>query len=215
MTSRRLSAVSLYGFLSLGIGMMLGCAHAKPIDEDLGPEVSGEMEQADAVFLADQGSNKECGGDSDCPSGEICYPQTERCMSNYPNPRMLDVSLLDKAACKVVNVYFAYDSTQIVEEAQKWLTYDVHCLQGRGVKAITLRGHADSRGTDPYNKKLSVERADAVRTMLKSAGLDIPIKIRGYGSKVPMKAGRSEKDYAFNRRVEFVILREAPATTTP
>lgn len=214
MTSR-FTSLSLSGLLSLSLGLMLSCAHAKPVEEDLGPEVSGDMEQADAVFLANEGSNKECGGDTDCPAGEICYPQTERCMSNYPNPRMLDISLLDKAACKVVNVYFPFDSTQLVDEAQRWLQYDVHCLQGRGVKSLVLRGHADSRGTDPYNKKLSVERADSVRMMLQNAGLSIPIKIRGYGSKVPMKAGKNEKDYAFNRRVEFVILREQPATTTP
>lgn len=203
MKTTRRQQVALWGALALSLGSFGGCAHTKTSEPV--PEVEGKMQKNDPIFLVDSGSGTACGGDSDCPTGEICYPENDRCMSNYPNPRMLDISLLDKDACKLVTVYFGYDSSEVVPDAQRWLQYNVHCLKARGVKQLTLRGHADSRGPAPYNQKLSIERGDAVKAALAREGLDIPITVRGYGERAPLRAGKSEKDYAYNRRVEFSL----------
>jgi outer membrane protein OmpA-like peptidoglycan-associated protein len=187
---------------------LMNCATTTPKSVDEGPPVRSEkLTKADNVFLENRGSDKACQGDSDCNSGEICYPETDRCMLNYPNPRMLDISFTAKEECKMVNLYFAYNATDLVEEAQRWLQYNVRCIKSRGAKEVVVAGHADSRGAAGYNQKLSVERADAVSKLLTSAGLDIPVKTKGHGERAPMKNGKTEQDYAFNRRVEFTIIK--------
>jgi OOP family OmpA-OmpF porin len=40
------------------------------------------------------------------------------------------------------------------------------------VKKLTLSGHTDSKGTDDYNKSLSMRRAEAVREFLLDAGVE-------------------------------------------
>lgn len=75
-------------------------------------------------------------------------------------------------------------------------------------KSFTIEGHADSRGSDDYNTKLSQLRADRVRDVLVDAGAD-PSSVQsiGYGRSRPRDAGTSETSHQRNRRVEFVIER--------
>ena len=45
-------------------------------------------------------------------------------------------------------------------------------LKGRAFDGVSVVGHADQIGTDPYNLRLSEQRADAVRTYLAGKGVD-------------------------------------------
>ena len=185
---------------------MLGCAHKAPPAVDEGPPLASEkLAKASPVFIESRGSEKPCQGDTDCMTGEICYPETERCMLNYPNPRMLDIAFTGKEECKAVNLYFPFDSAEVIDEAKRWLDYDVRCIKSLGAKEVIIEGHADSRGPKGYNEKLSVERATSVARMLNAAGLDLPVKTKGFGEREPMRNGKTEKDYAFNRRVVFTV----------
>ena len=132
------------GVLAL-VFSLLGCAHKAPPAEEGPPLASDKLAKASPVFLNDRGSERRCQGDSDCYTGEICYPETERCMLNYPNPRMLDIALTGKEDCKTVNLYFPFDSAQLVDEAKRWLDYDVRCIKSLGAKEVVLQGHADAR----------------------------------------------------------------------
>lgn len=185
---------------------MVGCAASKATTPEEQPQLAtGKLAKASPVFLTERGSDKACQGDSDCNLGEICYPENDRCMLNYPNPRMLDIAFTAKEECKLVNLYFPYNSTEIVDEAQRWLQYNVRCAKSRGAKELVLEGHADSRGPQGYNLKLSLERAETVAKILGTTGVDIPVKSKGAGEREPLRNGKTEKDYAFNRRVEFTV----------
>jgi outer membrane protein OmpA-like peptidoglycan-associated protein len=71
---------------------------------------------------------------------------------------------------------------------------------------VTIEGHADDRGTDAYNEKLSETRAAHVRDVLVKLGFsEDDIDVKGYGRSQPRDQGRSEDARARNRRVEFVI----------
>lgn len=184
---------------------LLNCAHKAQTPEEQPQVASEKLAATSPVFLEASGSNAPCQGDGDCRTGELCHPETERCIENYPNPRMLDLSFKSGDDCKLVNLYFPFNSTEIVDEAQRWLQYDVRCMKLRGAKEVVIEGHADARGPAGYNQKLSVERAESVARLFNSAGYDVPVKATGRGEREPMKNGKTEKDYAFNRRVEFTV----------
>ena len=72
---------------------------------------------------------------------------------------------------------------------------------------VVIEGHTDSVGTNAYNKKLSQERADAVKNyMVKKNGIDSRrIATKGFGEKKPIANNATAKGRAKNRRVEAAV----------
>lgn len=73
---------------------------------------------------------------------------------------------------------------------------------------IVLVGHADRKGSDDYNMKLSASRAEAVAAFLKQNGVEAEIVAEGRGASEPIGAptglALSDDDVdALNRRVEW------------
>lgn len=73
---------------------------------------------------------------------------------------------------------------------------------------IVLIGHTDRRGSDDYNQKLSIRRAQAVADFLKSNGIEASIEADGHGASEPVDVAATgnltEEDIdALNRRVEW------------
>jgi outer membrane protein OmpA-like peptidoglycan-associated protein len=72
--------------------------------------------------------------------------------------------------------------------------------------AISVEGHADARGDDAYNARLSLRRAEAVRDALARGGVD-PARMRlvGHGESRPVADDATEEGRQQNRRVEIVL----------
>ena len=73
---------------------------------------------------------------------------------------------------------------------------------------VRVEGHADSRGTEEQNQRLSEERAAAVVDFL-VGDLGLPRELFesvGYGSSRPLTSETTASDRVQNRRVEFSIL---------
>lgn len=192
--------------LSCTVSMGLGaCAGSTPPPERF-PEM-GRMQPPDGVFLKDDPkSQRSCKGDRDCGLGGLCYPGLQVCYSSFPNPGMIDVSFANPTIagqCRPLNVYFPFDSAELVAEARQWLDYNRRCFKARGAKRVIVEAHCDSRGDDAYNVALSRRRGEAVKAHLAEIGLDLPIEIVARGKTEPIKEGATEQDYAWNRRVEF------------
>lgn len=73
---------------------------------------------------------------------------------------------------KVTEVFFPFDSSAIGSEASQKLDDARDELIGAPGEKIILEGHADPRGTAPYNVGLSARRAEAVRDQLIARGVD-------------------------------------------
>ena len=71
---------------------------------------------------------------------------------------------------------------------------------------VRLAGHTDNIGSAEENKRLSQERAEAVRAQLIEFGCDpAAIKAFGYGDTKPVASNESEEGRALNRRVEITL----------
>ncbi len=106
-------------------------------------------------------------------------------------------------------VHFAYDRASISVATAPILDRVASLLRANAAIAVTIEGHADERGSDAYNIKLSQRRADAVRAYLMAAGVNAArLKTAALGkSKPEITAARGTDNiegHAQNRRVVLV-----------
>ena len=75
------------------------------------------------------------------------------------------------------------------------------------IDMIEVQGHADERGDDDYNLRLTSDRAAAVVTCLVKKGVKTKkMRSMGYGEYCPVDKGHNEPAWEKNRRVEFKVL---------
>ncbi len=68
---------------------------------------------------------------------------------------------------------------------------------------VELQGNADKRGSDEYNMKLGMDRAEAVKAELVSLGIPAArLSTVSFGERKPLFTEEEEWAYAANRRVE-------------
>jgi len=111
------------------------------------------------------------------------------------------------------DILFDFDSAQITPKAAERLKQLAYLIQQDRQGLVVVRGHADAKGSDEYNLKLSQQRAEAVAQWLTSlTGLDYTSFVaQGMGEAYPIAqnvnydgtdnpVGRAQ-----NRRVEVLI----------
>lgn len=103
-------------------------------------------------------------------------------------------------------VHFATNSAQLDALARRLLVAKVDVLRQNPSLMLNLVGHADARGPEDYNQRLSERRAESVRRFLIEQGID-PARFRseGRGENEPRVPGEGREVWYQNRRVEFVI----------
>jgi outer membrane protein OmpA-like peptidoglycan-associated protein len=111
------------------------------------------------------------------------------------------------------DVLFNFGESKIRDAAIPSLEKTAELLRQRKVRRARIEGHTDSRGDEAFNQRLSIGRADAVRTWLASQeGLDqIELAVKGFGKTQPI-APNTNPDGSDNpngrlrnRRVSIVI----------
>ena len=101
-------------------------------------------------------------------------------------------------------VNFAFNSYALDAKAQGVLDEAAAALKDKKVN-ITLEGWTDSIGTEAYNKKLSQNRANAVKAYLVEQGVPAStINAVGMGKSFKFDNATEEGRY-LNRRVEFIF----------
>ena len=102
-------------------------------------------------------------------------------------------------------IHFEFNKSKIKPDSFPILDAVVQVLKENPDITIEVGGHTDNVGGAAYNKKLSQDRADSVRTYLTSHGIaGSRLTARGYGMDVPVDTNSNEAGRAKNRRVEFV-----------
>lgn len=112
-----------------------------------------------------------------------------------------------------LTVHFDFNQSSLTPTAKGILDRELSTANSSSPLSVTITGFCDSTGSNAYNDGLSKKRAAAVRTYLLENGLSntITINLSGKGESVPLNENRTEEERALNRRVEVIILKEAPA----
>ena len=98
-------------------------------------------------------------------------------------------------------VFFGYDKSNIMSEAQTVLQRQAAWLKKYPSVRVSIEGHCDERGTREYNLALGERRANAVKDYLTALGIDRSrVKTISYGKERPVALGSNEAAWAQNRR---------------
>jgi len=105
------------------------------------------------------------------------------------------------------DAFFDFDKATLKPEGKAKLDELAAQLGGINLEVIIAVGHTDSVGTDAYNQKLSVRRADAVKAYLVNKGVESNrVYTEGKGEKQPVADNKTAEGRAKNRRVEIEVV---------
>jgi OOP family OmpA-OmpF porin len=105
------------------------------------------------------------------------------------------------------DAFFDFDKAVLKPEARTKLDDLVSKTGGVNLEVIIAVGHTDSVGTDAYNQRLSVRRAEAVKAYLVSKGVEKNrVYTEGKGEKQPVADNKAAEGRAKNRRVEIEVV---------
>ncbi|HEY3076335.1 MAG TPA: OmpA family protein [Burkholderiales bacterium] len=105
------------------------------------------------------------------------------------------------------DVLFDFDKSVVKPEGKSKLDDLSNKVRGVNLEVVIAIGHADSIGSDAYNQKLSVRRAESVKAYLVSKGIE-PNRVytEGKGEKQPVADNKTREGRAKNRRVEIEVI---------
>ena len=101
-------------------------------------------------------------------------------------------------------VKFEFDKSRLTVRADSLLDLVAASLKKRPDVKVEVVGHCDWIGSEAYNQKLSIRRAEAVRDYLIRKGVKAEnLTFKGYGETQPMADNKTAEGRALNRRVEL------------
>jgi OOP family OmpA-OmpF porin len=105
------------------------------------------------------------------------------------------------------DVLFDFDKAVIKPEGRSKLDDLASKVKGINLEVVIAIGHADSIGSDEYNQRLSVRRAESVKAYMVSRGLEANrVYTEGKGEKQPVASNRTSDGRAKNRRTEIEVI---------
>ncbi|MEJ2269604.1 MAG: peptidoglycan-associated lipoprotein Pal [Desulfobulbaceae bacterium] len=111
-----------------------------------------------------------------------------------------------KEEFKDENIYFAFDSSDLSDQARLILNNNAKYLRKHSSLTATVEGHCDDRGSEEYNTALGKRRAESVKKFLIDQGISTDRLVTvSYGEKKPIALGHDEASWAKNRRAQTVV----------
>lgn len=124
--------------------------------------------------------------------------QFNRVLETRDTPRGLVVNMGD--------VLFDVGKFNLRPEAREKLAKLSGIVLAHPGLTLAVEGHTDSTGSDELNRKLSEDRADAVRSYLVQQGLpEAGVTAQGFGKSSPVADNSTAAGRQKNRRVEIVV----------
>ncbi|HEX4954696.1 MAG TPA: OmpA family protein [Thermoanaerobaculia bacterium] len=103
-------------------------------------------------------------------------------------------------------VLFDFDSAALRLDAERTLAEVAEVLAAYGTRPARIEGHTDSIASEEYNQRLSLERAESVRSWLAAHGVAAGrLATVGHGESRPVADNATAAGRQQNRRVEIVV----------
>ncbi len=103
-------------------------------------------------------------------------------------------------------VFFAFDSALLSNEGEAIIDDAVSAARAMGTVEFSVTGHTDRAGSEDYNLRLSLTRANSVKDALVARGVDASsISVAGRGESEPAVATPDGVAEQANRRVVIII----------
>lgn len=110
----------------------------------------------------------------------------------------------DKRAVYFPDTNFDFDARRLNDLGKARVRAAAEVLKKEGAMKVVLEGHTDARGSEAYNKKLGLDRAEAVKAELIAQGIAADqLSTVSFGESRPLHPDAEEWAYAANRRVEM------------
>lgn len=146
-----------------------------------------------------------------CPDtdGDGVYDHKDKCpdkpgtIANKGCPE-IKKEVMQKIALAAKGINFETGKATITKASYANLDKLVEILKQYPEATAVIEGHTDNQGNAELNRKLSQERADAVKAYLVSKGIDASrLTAIGYGPDKPVDTNDTAAGRAKNRRVDF------------
>ena len=188
-----------------------------PANWDVPPAVLPELKQARATLMDDFDKGARERVPAEAAKAQVsldCWIEEEWERENDPGCKNTFLATEPKlkppapvaqapALAQPLVVLFDYNKSEITASAMQQLYDAAPALKAAKPTVIHIHGFTDTVGGKPYNKTLSVKRAQAVAAQLKKLGVDgVTVDIVGFGKEklaVPTKNNVKEQR---NRRAE-------------
>ncbi|MFQ3575285.1 MAG: OmpA family protein [Cytophagales bacterium] len=143
-------------------------------------------------------------GDGVADKDDKC-PNTPGLAENKGCPE-IKKEILERAKKSAGFVYFETGKDVLKKESFKALNELLDILKSDTNLECEIDGHTDNVGDPAKNKRLSQDRADAVKNYLIVKGIDSSrLKAIGFGEEKPKADNNTKEGQAKNRRVEFIL----------
>ena len=121
-----------------------------------------------------------------------------------PNPTVDAIEKLNELGAVV---QFEFNKSDLRDDAIELLLSVYNIMSKYGNTDFIIEGHTDSSGPKAFNKKLSLQRAERVKSHLVSKGVDGDrLSTAGFGEENPIQSNNTRKGRIANRRVEFKVV---------
>ena len=193
---------------------------AAPLEEEA-PETSEAEEREDEPNANEEEQQKEQQEEGDesstgSSSFEVSAPEVSAPDVSAPEVEAPEVSAPevtvsvedDEITMEVPDhLLFDFDKSTLREDAVSLLEEISGELTEYEMADVKIHGHTDNQGAASYNKKLSEERAQAVKNFFLEQGDLEPFHFttKGFGEEQPLVPNDNEENREKNRRVEILI----------
>ncbi len=131
-------------------------------------------------------------------------PMVEPAPQPLPAPAPVPVSEKVSFAAEAL---FDFDKSVVKADGAAALDDLLAKLAGMDTEVMVTVGHTDSVGSDAYNQRLSLRRAEAVKAYIVSKGIDATrVYTEGKGESQPIADNNSAEGRAKNRRVTVEVV---------
>jgi len=133
-------------------------------------------------------------------------PPVAQAPAPRPAPPPPPVPAMEKVTI-AAETLFDFDKAVVKPEGRKRLDDLVASIAAVNLEIIIAVGHTDSIGSDAYNQKLSLRRAEAVKAHLVGKGVSPDrVSTDGKGERQPVADNKTREGRAKNRRVEIEVI---------